>query len=455
MKSERSGPFRVAIIGAGPAGLFAAEELVLNADVAVNVDLFDRLPVPYGLVRYGVAPDHPNIKSVVSALQTVLEHPNVRFLGGIEFGSTIGRSELRRCYDAIIYATGAPKDRSLGIPGEDLAGSISATEMVAWYNGHPDATEQLDFNAKTAIVLGAGNVALDVCRILTREYEGLAQTDMPQGVLRRLRRRGLRDVHLIARRAPEFVKFSSKELRELGALASVNRIVNLNDIVVSEDAVLTRAAASNLQIFRRWSEEPTDRSLAASIHLRFSLRPIEIVGNDHVEAVVFERTAIDQHGNIGGTGELVEIPTQLVIRAVGYRGIALPEVPFDEVKGIIPNDAGRVVDNGKRTIVQGEYVTGWLKRGPSGVIGTNKLDSRETVAAVKADLVANTAGRRESIDQVLESKGAQWSEYSGWKSIDAAELARGAAEGRTRSKIHDWPTLLELAGQSRKVGRGS
>jgi ferredoxin/flavodoxin---NADP+ reductase len=436
-------PLKIAVVGAGPSGLFAAGALVERLGDRVWVDVIDRLLTPYGLVRYGVAPDHPTIKSVVSALEVVLESGGVRFLGGVDFGRDIVVDDLRRCYDAVVYAAGAPQARRLCIPGEDLQGSVSATDLVNWYNGHPDAMGDFGIEAESVVVIGAGNVALDVGRILTRDYEDLAKTDMPDAVLARLRDNTVRNVHLVARRGAEFAKYSSKELRELGRVASVDRIVHADELPAPNARDVDRATKANLDLFDQWCEEAA-RPTARKVHLRFGLQPVKIVGDGRVEEVVFERTAVGENGTVMGTGEFTSIDAQVVVRAVGYLGVELAGVPFDERTGTVPNVAGRVVTPGGG-VVSGEYVTGWLKRGPSGVIGTNKVDAGETVAALIEDLDDLPRPERDPVESVLDGSGRQWVTYEGWQLIDRAEVARGQAQGRQRSKISDWRTLSGIA----------
>jgi ferredoxin--NADP+ reductase len=438
-------PVRVAVVGAGPAGLFAADALVGQSDVPVDVDLIEKLPAPYGLVRYGVAPDHPSIKSVVGTLRGIVEHERIRFVGGVGFGRDVLRGDLLECYDAVIYATGAAADRRLGIAGEDLPGSVSATEFVSWYNGHPDFEPGFPLDAESVAVIGAGNVALDVSRILVRPYEHLAVTDVPAPVLARLGGNRAREVHVIGRRGPEHAKFSSKELRELGMIGEIDRIVGPGELAGPGVAGLDRRTRANIDVLRKWSAQ-VPRPGARKVRFRFFRSPVEIIGRTRVEALVLERIAVDESGNTTGTGEFETIPVQLLVRAVGYRSVALAGLPFDDDAGVIPNDAGRVIDSAGAPL-PGEYVAGWLKRGPTGVIGTNKSDARETVSALLQDVAAKgpgpAVGRR--VEDVLAARSAAWTDYAGWRRVDDAELSRGASEGRLRSKIPDWATLNDIA----------
>jgi ferredoxin/flavodoxin---NADP+ reductase len=435
---------RIAVVGAGPSGLFAVEELLRVIGGGVLIDVIDRLPTPYGLVRYGVAPDHPTIKSVIGALEVILESEQVRFLGGIELGAHLRVDDLRRCYDAVVYAMGAPRARALQIPGEDLPGSISATDLVAWYNGHPDAQPDVDLDAESVAVLGAGNVALDVGRLLTRDYADLARTDMPPPVLSTLRRSRVTDVHLVGRRSPEFARYSSKELRELGKLSSVDKVVYPDELTLTSSHDLDRMTKANLAQLQGWSAE-APRAGARKVHLRFSLRPAAIIGDRRVEGLVLERTTVDECGNLVGTAEFTTLEVQMIVRAVGYLGAELSGVPFDCKRGTVPNVVGRVTDGQGGPVRVGEYVTGWLKRGPSGVIGTNKLDSHETIGALVDDAPHLPRGRREPLESVLEQADHRWTTYAGWQRIDRAEIARGEAEGRNRSKISDWQALIDVA----------
>ncbi len=434
----------VAIIGSGPAGIYAAEALVKQTGENVHVDVVDRLPTPYGLVRYGVAPDHTSIKSIARYLQRVLEHPCVRFLGGVEFGADVTREDLRGCYDAVIYATGAMVDRRLGIPGEDLAGSVAATDFVNWYCGHPDASGlEVDLSADSVAVIGVGNVAVDVARVLAKTAEELRATDVPDPVLTLLGGSGVRRIHMIGRRGPAQAKFTTKELRELGALPGTEvhvleedmRLDPASEALVESD----RHVRGNVAAMRAWAGQPV-LGRPRRLDLRFWLRPVEILGEGRVEALRLEHTTLNPEGRVVGTGTYEEMPVGLVLRSVGYQSVPLPDVPFDPRAYVVPNDSGRVL--GEDTApVPGEYVAGWIKRGPTGVIGTNKADAAETVRALLADH-ADGPGERSSIETLLESRGVRAVTYEDWLGIDAGEVALARAlERGERVKLSGWEAL--------------
>ncbi|MFY9808601.1 MAG: FAD-dependent oxidoreductase [Pseudonocardiaceae bacterium] len=442
---------RVAVIGSGPAGLYAADEL--SKHDAVSVDVVDRLPCPYGLLRYGVAPDHLKMKSLETTLRKILERPRVRFLGGIELGAGISVDELREYYDAVVYATGSSVDRRLSIPGEDLPGSFSATEFVAWYCGHPDAEmDAFTLTARSAVVVGVGNVAVDVARILAKTAQELDVTDMPDHVLSVLDKSTVSDIHIVGRRGPAQAKFTTKELRELGELANADVVVDPAELVLDQagkELVETnKTVRRNVETLQDWSTR-SQQGRARRIHLRFLLAPVAVVGAERVEAVQCERNELDGSGGVVGTGKTVTLPAQLLLRSVGYRGMALPGVPFDERSGVIPNMAGRVLRNG--STVTGEYVVGWIKRGPTGVIGTNKGDAKETVEQLLHDLDALPRAAHREPDAIitnLAQRNVGVVTWAGWEAIDAAEQALGVAAGRTRIKITDRAALLIAADQA-------
>ena len=447
--------FRVAVIGSGPSGIYAADALVSQSEVPVEVDVIDRLPVPFGLVRYGVAPDHLSIRSVRDTLDKTLDKPGVRFLGNVSVGADISMAELHACYDAIVLTYGASRDRRLGVPGEDLAGSVAATDFVAWYCGHPDAEralfESLLPEATGVVVVGVGNVAVDVTRVLAKTVGELDHTDMPQYVFDTLAQSQITDIHVLGRRGPAQAAFTTKELRELGELADADIIVDPSDMELDEAsaalAASDKAVARNVEVMRVWSTEaPSGKP--RRIHLHFFARPTELRGTDHVETVVVERTALTPEGSAAGTGEFTEIAANVVIRSVGYRGTALDEVPFDSGRNVIPHTDGRVERDG--VTVPGEYVAGWIKRGPTGIIGTNKKDAVQTVASLLADAVAGTlpapaTPTAEAMDALLAERGIDVVTTAGWRSIDAAERALGATRGRDRTTIHDTADLLAAA----------
>ena len=400
----------VAVVGSGPAGLYAAEALVKQAaalpvPVPVRVDVIDRLPTPYGLVRYGVAPDHKSIKSIAQYLRKVLESPDVRFLGGVHLGEDVTRDDLVSAYDAVIYATGAMRDRRLGIPGEDLPGSYAATDFVNWYCGHPDiGAGAFTLDAESVAVIGVGNVAVDVARILARDPHELHATDVPQPVLEALHASKVREVHMIGRRGPAHAKFTTKELRELGELPGVEVVVHgdeadLNAFDLAGEGVRLvesdRRVRGNLVAITKWAQGTADPSAEPAtgspsghsrrLTVRFWLRPAEILGTERVEGITLERTAISAEGKFGGTGEFETLDAQMVLRSVGYQSVPLPGVPFDTRGSVVPNAQGRVLGEDGAPL-PGEYVAAWLKRGPTGVIGTNKSDAAETVRCLLEDL---------------------------------------------------------------------
>jgi ferredoxin--NADP+ reductase len=462
---------RVAVVGSGPAGLYTAEALVkqaaaLPSPVRVSVDVLDRLPTPYGLVRYGVAPDHKSIKSVANYLRRVLESPDVAFLGGVRFGEDVTREDLLGAYDAVVYATGAMRDRRLGIPGEDLAGSYAATDFVNWYCGHPDmAMDAFTVDAESVAVIGAGNVAVDVARILARDAAELAETDVPEPVLAALRSSKLREVHMIGRRGPAQAKFTTKELRELGELSGVSVSVDPAEMDLAtfdasgESAALAesdRRVRGNLVAMRQWLSAAGTLEPARKLRLRFWLRPVEILQSSSgtVRGVRLERTHLTPDGVFEGTGEIQTLDAQLVLRSVGYQSVPLNGVPFDPRSCTVPNAEGRVLDAGGAPL-PGEYVVGWLKRGPTGVIGTNKADAAQTVRSLLADLAGGPGedgaalprpgllrypepgqapedgDARSGFAEVLARRGVRPVSYDEWLRIETAEadLARSLNRG--------------------------
>lgn len=447
MNGYHVGHRRVAVVGAGPAGLFAAQALVGQDRLDCTVDLYDRLPTPYGLLRYGVAPDHTSIKAVATALAKVLESPRISFTGMIEFGRDVAREELLQAYDAVIYAVGASCDVRMGVPGEDLLGSGSAREFVEWYGGHPDARRQSLTGVSGAATIGVGNVALDVGRILAKDASALTSTDMPDQVLAELDASTVRDVWIIGRRGPQHAAFTTNELRELTKLDRVQLIVDPKQLEGIDDAAMDRRTRKNLGILRE-AAATTVIDPVRRLHLLFWHRPVALVGEQRVEGMTLERTVLDRtDGRVIGTGELTTLSVQLVLRAIGYRGAPLPGVPFDQIRAVIPNQEGRVLDGPDGAVCPREYVTGWIKRGPTGVIGTNKSDATQTISHLIEDL-ATAPARKPSLDIVnlLVSRGVRRTTFADWQAIDAAELARGAAVGRIRTKLASWEELGAVLG---------
>ncbi|OPG04851.1 FAD-dependent oxidoreductase [Microbispora sp. GKU 823] len=436
---------RVAIVGSGPAGIYTAEALVKQSHDPVEVDVLERLPTPYGLVRYGVAPDHTSIKSIAGYLRRVLETPGVRFLGGVELGADLSADDLLSCYDAVVYCTGAMVDRHLGVPGEDLPGSVAATDFVNWYCGHPDVPpDTFSLDAEEVVVIGVGNVAVDVVRIMAKTADELRGTDVPEEVLDRLAASKVRRIHMVGRRGPEHAKFTLKELRELGDLLNADVLTFPDEIAVADLTTLSRQVRGNVDVLRSWSErKPADRP--RRLEVRFWLRPVEILGVSRVEGVRLERTRLE-NGRVVGTGDFETIPADMVMRSVGYQSVALPGVPFDPGLMTVPNVAGKVTDR--------QYVAGWLKRGPTGVIGTNKSDAAETVRTLLAEAVPGTATAR--LDDLLAARGLSPVTYEDWLAIEAAEAAlAGSLRRGERVKLVGRDAMLDACGRAARPGGAS
>jgi ferredoxin--NADP+ reductase len=446
---------RVAVVGSGPAGFFATDAL-LSSDVAVEVDLFERLPTPWGLVRLGVAPDHPELKTASRVFEKTAQKEGFRFFGNVVVGRDVTHDDLLRLYDAVVYTVGAQTDRRLGIPGEELPGSWAATEFVAWYNGHPDY-QQLDFDLShdRAVVIGNGNVAIDVARMLARTREELAPTDVTDQSLAAIVASQVREIVMLGRRGPAQAAFTPPELKELGELGGADVIVDPEDLELdpASEAALEadRARARrNVDILRDFAAR-APAGKPKRLVLRFRVSPVRILGEERVEAIEVVRNELvaGEDGQIRArpTGETETIPCGLVLRSVGYLGVALPDLPFDERRGVVPNVAGRVVAEGKP--LARVYCAGWIKRGPSGVIGTNKKDAAETVEALLTDARAGLLERTEpadgSIEELLAERGVDAVTYAGWLAIDAAERAAGEPLGRPRVKLCSWDELLSAA----------
>nr|WP_155842363.1 FAD-dependent oxidoreductase [Agromyces luteolus] len=439
---------RLAIVGAGPAGIYAADILLKSErNFDVSIDLFDHLPAPYGLVRYGVAPDHPRIKGIITALREVLDRGDIRIFGNVRFGEDITLADLKKHYNAVIFATGAVKDADLHIPGVELEGSYGAADFVSWYDGHPDYPREWPLDAESVGVIGNGNVALDAARMLAKHAEDLLPTEIPANVYEGLSRSPVTDVHVFGRRGPTSVKFTPLELRELGELRDVDMIVYDEDF--DYDDAARAAVAGNKQVFvidkvlQQWRKRETGQA-SRRLHLHFFAKPLEVVGDGdgRVAALRYERTAPDGEGGVVGTGEIREIAIQALYRAVGYFGSPLPGIPFDREIGVIPNHEGQVLirdpETGQSRQMYGVYATGWIKRGPVGLIGHTKSDAMETIKHLINDLGnwwRPESPSEASVVEMLEARGIRWTDLDGWHRLDEHELALGSAEERTRIKV--------------------
>ena len=444
---------RLAIVGAGPAGIYAADLIIKSElrDFDVSIDLFDLLPAPYGLVRYGVAPDHPRIKGIIRALYEVLDRGDIRFFGNVEYGKDITLDDLKTHYNAVIFSTGAVKDANLNIPGIDLEGSFGAAAFVNWYDAHPDFERSWDLSAKEIAVLGNGNVALDVARVLAKPAEVMLSTDIPDNVYQGLRASQATDVHVFGRRGPAQVKFSPLELREAVHLEDVDTIVYDEDFQYDEGSQQAIDSNNQTRVMVKTLEDLRSNEVTGAkrrLHLHFFSAPVEILEKDgKVAGIKIERTKLDGTGNVKPTGEFREFPIQAVYRAVGYFGSELSEVPFDEKAGVIPNDKGRVLDSDGKHI-QGIYATGWIKRGPVGLIGHTKSDAIETIAQIiedKNNWWSPASPSEESITELLTSRKIEFVGWPEWLRIDAEEKRLGEAQERERIKLVEREDFLAVA----------
>lgn len=463
--SQAPRALRVAIIGAGPAGIYAADiltksEEVKNGDVPVAIDIFDRYPAPFGLIRYGVAPDHPRIKGIVNALHKVLDRGDIRFFGNVKYGTDITLAELKEHYDAIIFATGAIKDASLDIPGVELDGSYGASDFVSWYDGHPDYPREWPLNAKEIAVLGNGNVALDVARVLSKHADDLLVTEIPANVYEGLKASPVTDVHVFGRRGPAQIKFTPLELRELAHSRDVDIVLYDEDFQfdeASEEAMTTNSQVKvMMKTLNKWREEQkeTEQTASRRLHLHFLQSPTEIMGEDgKVTGIKMERTALNGNGGVEGTGEFIDYPVQAVYRAIGYFGTELPEVGFDVERGVVTNVEGRVIDDSS-VPVPGLYATGWIKRGPVGLIGSTKSDALETITHLledRPDLYTATQPEVDSINAHMDAKGIEYTTWEGWQKLDEHEKALGAqskdaaGEPRARVKVVDREEMIKVS----------
>ncbi|MFZ2512579.1 MAG: FAD-dependent oxidoreductase [Gordonia sp. (in: high G+C Gram-positive bacteria)] len=451
--SENSRPLRVAIVGAGPAGIYCADALMKSetaAERGVSIDLYERMPAPFGLIRYGVAPDHPRIKGIVNALHKVLDKPQVRLLGNIDYGTDITLADLKQHYDAVVFSTGATDDRALGIPGVDLDGSYGAAEFVAWYDGHPDFPRQWPLEAEKVAVIGVGNVALDVARVLAKTGDELLPTEIPDNVYAGLKANKAVEVHVFGRRGPAQAKFTPLELKELDHSPNIEVVVNPEDIEYDEGSAVARRTSKITDqvatIIENYAIHEPKQGAIHKLFLHFFESPVEILGADgKVVGLRTERTELDGTGNVKGTGKHTDWDLGAVYRAVGYLSDNLPEIPFDSQAGVIPNEAGRVFDEGAQ--VTGLYTTGWIKRGPVGLIGHTKGDANETVECLVEDMVSGVlnvpaAPAESAIIDLLESRKIPYTTWDGWNRLDEFERSLGAAEGRERKKVVERHEML-------------
>lgn len=445
---------RLAIVGAGPAGIYAADILLkMDRSFDVSIDLFEQLPAPYGLVRYGVAPDHPRIKGIVTALRDVLDCGTIRLFGNVRYGTDITLDDLKRHYNAVIFATGALHDAALEIPGIDSAGSYGAADFVSWYDGHPDFPRTWPLDAASVGVIGNGNVALDVARILAKHADDLLPTEIPDNVYEVLAASQVTDVHVFGRRGPAQVKFTPLELRELGELRDVDMIVADEDFDY-DDATRAAIAGSKQvmvidRVLQQWRQRETG-SASRRLHLHFYAKPLEVLTdeNGRVRALRYERTEPDGTGGVRGTGEIREVALQSLYRAVGYSSSPLPEIPFDEDRHVIPNREGQVLAQDLSAPLPGVYATGWIKRGPIGLIGHTKSDAMETVNHLVAD--ESTWWTPENpdeaaVDTLLRERGVDFTNLDGWHNLDAHEQALGAPRGRARIKIVSRDEMVQVS----------
>ncbi|MGW6378030.1 FAD-dependent oxidoreductase [Rhodococcus sp. NPDC055112] len=449
-------PLRVAIVGAGPAGIYAADAL-MKSDTAsgrgVSIDLFERMPAPFGLIRYGVAPDHPRIKGIITALHKVLDKPQVRLLGNIDYGTDITLDDLRTFYDAVIFSTGANADRALDIPGIELDGSYGAADFVSWYDGHPDVPRAWPLEAEKVAVLGVGNVALDIARVLAKTGDELLPTEIPANVYEGLKNNKAVEVHVFGRRGPAQAKFTPLELRELDHSPTIEVIVDPEDIDYDEGSEAARRSSKQVDMVANTLQDWAIRDQGNRPHklfLHFFESPTEVLGEDgKVVGLRTERTELDGTGNVRGTGKFNDWDVQAVYRAVGYLSQNIAKLPFDEQAGTVPNEAGRVTGEDGNHIA-GTYVTGWIKRGPVGLIGHTKGDANETIACLLEDAPDFEGAEQPEEDAVvkfLEGKQVPFTTWDGWYRLDAHERSLGEPEGRERIKVVEREDMLRASQQ--------
>ncbi|MFI6030976.1 pyridine nucleotide-disulfide oxidoreductase [Amycolatopsis magusensis] len=436
-------------MGAGPAGIYAAD-ILDKSDTPTHIDLFERMPAPFGLIRYGVAPDHPRIKGIVTALHKVLDRPGIRLIGNVDYGTDLKLDELREFYDAVIFSTGASADRPLEIPGIDLPGSYGAADFVSWYDGHPDVPRTWPLEATSVAVLGVGNVALDVARVLAKTADELLSTEIPPNVYEGLKSSPVTDVHVFGRRGPAQAKFTPMELRELDHSPNVEVLVDPEDIEFDEGSMAAIRSSKQIDMVVKTLQEwaiRDSRNRPKRLHLHFFHSPAEVLGDGRVTGLRTERTELTGDGNVRGTGVFHDWDVQAVYRAVGYLSSHLAEIPFDHLTGTVPNQAGRVLDIDENQ-VPGVYVTGWIKRGPVGLIGHTKGDAAETIASLLADADTLTGATRNEPDAIMDfliDRGVPFTTWDGWGRLDAHERSLGEPQGRDRVKVVEREEMLRVS----------
>ena len=448
-------PLRVAIVGAGPSGFYAAGVL-LKSESTVRVDLIERLPSPYGLVRSGVAPDHPKLKQSIEVYKKTAALEGFRFFGNVTVGKDITAQELHEAYHAVIYTCGAETDRRLGIEGEDLAGSHTATEFVGWYNGHPDYRDRVfDFSHETAVIIGQGNVAADVARILSKSVDELRHTDIARHALDALAESRIRTVAMIGRRGPAQAKFTTKELREFLELENCRAVIDPEELVLNEASRVEIAdkkqgvvPAKNMVVFEKMRER-TGEGKPRLCRMMFYRSPVRLEGNGRIERVVLEQNVLSGEPfaqRARGTGETETLECGLLFRSIGYRGVPVEGVPFHESWGVFPNQEGRITDGPDGAVVSGLYTAGWIKRGPSGIIGTNRACAAQTVGSLMGDLATLSADRpgTGALVEKLQERGVRSIDFPEWQKVDAEEVRRGEPEGKPREKFTRREEMLQV-----------
>jgi ferredoxin--NADP+ reductase len=451
-------PVRIAIVGAGPAGFYTAEALLKKTDLHCRIDLFNRFPTPFGLVRDGVAPDHQTIKNVTRIYDKIAEHPSLRYFGNVTFSTDILHGDLTQLYDQIVYAVGAQADRRMNIPGEDLFGSCPATEFVGWYNGRPDYRDlEFDLSHERVFVVGNGNVAMDVTRVLVTSPDELAKTDIADYALEKLRQSKVREVVMLGRRGPEQASFTTPELKEIGELEGVNILVDPHDLELERHGQTTlinnKMVEKNMEVLQTYAARG-NQNHERTIQMRFFISPVELIGESgKLTHVKLERNELvmDSYGGLRakGRGVFETVEAGLILRSVGYRSVPLKGVPFDDVNFKIPNVAGRVMYPSSAEFIPGEYAVGWVKRGPNGVIGTNKPDAVATVAAMLDDLkelegIADENRELTKIENLLKGRGVDYVTYADWKKLDEYELKLGVEQNRPRAKVSRVDEMLQI-----------